>query len=86
MDPSELTIAGLLAAAIGVLWRWIQAAIEDLKRRTDDCEQDREQIHERLENHGRQLAVFRACPSSPCPAREGLERAETFNLHTERRQ
>jgi len=93
MNPTEITIATLLMTAVVTLWKWIQtnlaefktataASLRELKARTDECETDREQINERLNRHAQQLAVFRACPSKPCPAREGLTRSEEFATTT----
>lgn len=80
MDPAEISLMTALIAAVGALWKHIGGNIRDLRRRTDECEKDRMHIHERLDRHGKELAVFKSCAADPCPARDGLRRAETFNL------
>lgn len=76
----SLVLTGL-TGAIGILWKWMLGAVNDLKKRTVECEEDREIIHGRLEAHGQELAVFKACAADPCPARDGLRRSQTFNLN-----
>lgn len=87
MDPAEISLMTALIAAVGALWKHIggnirdlRRHIRDLRRRTDECEKDRMDIHERLERLGKELAVFKSCAADPCPARQGLRRAESFNL------
>lgn len=80
MDPTEAYVISALIAGIGALWHHVVTNIKDLRDRTEQCEKDRSAIHEQLEVHGEQLAVFRSCSADPCPARDGLRRAESFNL------
>lgn len=80
MDPAEASFMAALLGAVGALWRHIAKNIRDLQIRSDACEKDRVEIHTRLDQHGKELSVFKACPAEPCPARDGLKRSEAFNL------
>jgi len=78
MDPVLTTIVAAILAAIPVMWKQLRSEQARLARRNDECEEDRKVIHGKLEQHGQILAVFKACPATPCPAREGLDRAGSF--------
>jgi hypothetical protein len=79
-DPILTTVVSALIAAISVMWKKLSADHARLSKRSDDCEQDRQIIHRSLSEVKEDLAVFKACPAEVCPARAGIQRAETFNL------
>lgn len=82
-EPILTTIVSALIAAISIMWKKLSADHAKLSKRSDDCEQDRAKIHEALSGVQQDLAVFKACPAPECPARAGLQRAETFKLQPE---
>jgi hypothetical protein len=81
LEPVLTTVVSALCAAIAVMWKRLSAEHARLSRRSDDCEEDRKLIHEKLGQHERVLAVFQACGAGDqCPARQGLQRSESFRL------
>lgn len=86
MDPTLSTIVGALIAAVGALWKHLSFVHAKLSKRSDECEEDRNKIHETLSEVKQDLAVFKACPAPECPAQKGRQRAGTFQIHKEKRQ
>lgn len=85
MDPITIisTVVVAMIGAITAMWTIFKNWIGRLNKRSDDCEEDRTRIHTKLDEHGKALAIYAACPASDCPAAAGLRRAvesQAFNL------
>jgi hypothetical protein len=85
MDPVVSTVLASLMAAIGVLWKKlaadharITAECASLSARYDECQADREAIHEQLGRLKTDVAIFKTCAVADCGARQAFHRQQTF--------
>ena len=85
MDPIVSTVLASLMAAIGVMWKKlaadhqrITAECARLSARYDECQADREAIHEQLGKLKTDVAIFKTCAVEDCGARAAFLREQTF--------
>jgi hypothetical protein len=88
MDPVVSTVLASLMAAIGVLWKKlaadharITAECAKLSARNDECEADREVIHEQLAKLKTDVAIFKTCAVEDCGARAAFLREQAFGVN-----
>ncbi len=75
-----MTLEAALLAALSILAGIVAYFFKLLFASAAECKQDREKLSTGLAEVREQVAVFKACSADPCPARQGLERIETFKL------
>lgn len=80
MDPILSTLVGALIAAVAAMWAVIKNWVTKLSKRSDECEEDRKSIKAEVANHKVAIALFKTCSGTPCPAREAMEKLETFHI------
>lgn len=80
MDPILSTLVGALIAAVAAMWAVLKGWVNKLSKRSDECEDDRKAIKLEVANHKVAIALFKTCSGNPCPARDAMEKLETFNL------
>lgn len=85
MDPATiLTILGAIGAAIGTaitaMWKKLSSDHDKVIERCERLEAKDDARDKEVSEMQRSLAVFQACPSQPCGARDAMNRAATFNL------
>ncbi len=86
MDPATiLAILGTIGAAIGTaitaMWKKLSSDHDAVIKRCERLEEKDDTRDKEVSEMQRSLAVFQACPSQPCGAREAMNRAgATFNL------
>lgn len=73
-----MTLEAALLAALSVLAGIVAYFFKILFAGAKECKEDRERLSTGLSEVREQVAVFRGCPSDPCPARAALERSHTF--------
>lgn len=87
MDPATiLSILGAVGAAIGTamaaMWKKLSADHDAVIKRCERLEEKDDAREREVSDMARALAVFQACPSQPCGAREAMQRSgATFNLN-----
>lgn len=85
MDPQTLlyvlgAIGTAIAAAVTAMWKKLSADHEEVVRRCERLESKDDDRDKEVAEMKSTLAVFQACPTDNCGARESLRRAATFNL------
>lgn len=76
-----MTLETALLAALSILAGIVAYFFKILFASAAECKEDRQKLSNGILEIREQMAVFKACPSDPCPARQGLERSsETFSL------
>jgi len=77
LEAALITAVSALVGAVLFLFRsHIKTLIESAK----ECKEDRAKLTTRLDAVEKVADAVRSCGSQPCGARDGLRRAETFNL------
>jgi hypothetical protein len=94
MEMDWPTLSAIVATASGiatVAWRKLRVAIkyvysevtakiDGLEKKVEKCETDRATMHEKMDEMGRDLDMFKGCPKEPCGAREAFHRRASFSV------
>lgn len=91
MDPATiLSILGAVGAAIGTaitaMWKKLSADHDAVMNRCAKLEERDDARDTEVAEMKSTLAVFQACPTENCGAREAMRRAATFNLSKKRHE